>query len=272
MTYLGINTYALKIGGQRLLVDPVLTGDLVFFGQRWAFSGRRRADAPPTGIEPAEVPELFDAVVLSQGLEDHAHPGTLRQIPRGMRILASPRAAAVAQRLGFTNVTALAPGDSARLGDALQITAVPGSVVGPPWEDPENGYVFHDLRPGGLAIGAEPHGNFLGPAFGTSMRFLPKAPGVKIDALLAPLTSQSVAGYRLVNGAEEAITTLEALSPTPRFVLPLRNGEIESEGAIAGAMTESGSVPEFVDLLGRHPQLQAVRVLDIAQGEPVRIE
>jgi len=38
----------------------------------------------------AQVPGLFDAVVLTQGLADHAHAPTLRRIPRMMPIVANP--------------------------------------------------------------------------------------------------------------------------------------------------------------------------------------
>lgn len=273
LTYFGINSYSLEIGGQRLLVDPILKGDLVFLDQAWAFSGTRCPDAPLVSIEPRHVPELFDAIVLSQGLEDHAHPATLREIPRGVHIVASPRAAAVARRLGFVDVDTLAPGEALDLGASLRINALPGSVVGPPWDDPENGYVFQDLRPGGLSVGAEPHGNFLGPAVGTSLRMLPRAPDLRVDALLTPLRAQDLAGYRLVNGPLEAVRTLEALRPVPRIVLPLKNGDIQSEGLLASALREHGSPREFADLLRARPRLRdRVRVLDVVPGQPVRIE
>lgn len=273
-TYFGINTFSLEIGRKRLLVDPVLTGDLTFFGQSWAYAGARKADAQAATdalVSPRYVHERFDAVVLSQGLEDHTHLPTLRQIDRHMDIIASPSAAVVVQKLGFQRVTALAPWQSTELGGNLRITALPGSVVGPPWDKPENGYVFADTRPGGLTVGAEPHGNFLGPALGTSLRMLPRAPPLQIDALLVPMTSQLLGSYRLVNGAREAIDTLEALTPMPRFVLPLQNGEVDAIGAIVGAMSSEGSPAEFVKLLRGRPRLRGVRVLEVTPGRPVHI-
>lgn len=78
--------------------------------------------------------------------------------------------------------------------------------------------------------GTEPHGNFLGPAPGTS--FLSRSsPKQRLDAVILPLRSQEIAGYRLVNGVREAAETLEALEPVPRFLLPLRNAELETSGA-----------------------------------------
>lgn len=273
LTYFGVNSYGLEIGGRRLLVDPLLADELVFFGQRWAFVGGRKKETQEAAmLTPEKVEEEFDAVILSQGLEDHAHIPTLKRIGRRTPIIASPKAAEVAKSLGFVSVTTLEPGQSLQLGPHFRLTAIPGSVVGPPWEEPENGWVFTDLRPGGLALGAEPHGNFLGPALGTSFRLLPKAPPLRVDALLLPLRAQDIAGYRLVNGPEEAVKTLEALEPIPRFVLPLRNGEIDAKGVLASALQEKGSVEEFQVMVKGRPKLQGLRVLDVQPGQPVRLE
>lgn len=198
LTYFGINTFSLDIGGKRLLVDPLLVGDLVFFGQEWAFRGERSAaaKAAAASLEPEAVAQNFDAIVLTQGLDDHSHRPTLKRIKRQVPIIASPTAAVVVKGLGFETVTVLRPGESSNLGPHLRITAVPGSVVGPPWQDPENGYVFTDERPGGLSLGAEPHGNFLGPALGTSFKCLPKPPPLRVDALLLPFAAQRLSGDR----------------------------------------------------------------------------
>lgn len=273
LVYVGINTFTLDIAGQRLLVDPLLVGDLVFAGQAWAYSGSRREEAlaAAAAVDVKNVRSDFDAIVLSQGLPDHAHPQTLREIDRRMLILASPSAGPVCQRLGFENVRVLAPGASLVLGEFCRITAVPGSVVGPPWQDPENGWVFEDTRPGGLAVGTEPHGNFLGPLLGTSFKRVPRAPPVRVDALLIPLTRTAIAGYPLVNGVPEALDTLRRLRPTPRFVLPLKNSEIDSAGALAGALAEEGSVAELQDQLLTDPRLRDVRVLDTIPGQPTQI-
>ncbi|CAJ1358642.1 unnamed protein product, partial [Effrenium voratum] len=212
VTHFGINTLGVEMGGQRLLVDPLLVGSLVFWGQTWAFKGQRRFQGPlPT---PEEVFGSYDAIVLSQGLEDHSHLPTLERIDRRMPIIANAAAAQTAEGLGF-RPKVLRPGESLMLGQ-LRISALPGSVVGPPWQDPENGYVFEDTRPKGWSVGLEPHGNFRGPALGTSLRKLPKSPPHRLDALILPLTAQDISGYKLVNGADEAADTLEALDPVPR--------------------------------------------------------
>ncbi|CAJ1388501.1 unnamed protein product [Effrenium voratum] len=257
-----------EMGGQRLLVDPLLVGSLVFWGQTWAFKGQRRFQGPlPT---PEEVFGSYDAIVLSQGLEDHYHLPTLERIDRRMPIIANAAAAQTAEGLGF-RPKVLRPGESLMLGQ-LRISALPGSVVGPPWQDPENGYVFEDTRPKGWSVGLEPHGNFRGPALGTSLRKLPKSPPHRLDALILPLTAQEISGYKLVNGADEAADTLEALDPVPRFVLPLRNAEIEAKGVLAELLREDGSQQRFRQLQRERPKLANVQLLDLPPGEPVTLE
>lgn len=274
LTYFGVNSLSLDIGGKRLLIDPFLVDDLVFYGQTWAFRGSRRPNALAAAdkLQPEQVSERYDAIILTQGLDDHSHRPTLKRISRSMPIIASPSAAKVVKDLGFSNVTTVKPGSSCYFGADLQIFALPGSVVGPPWQDPENGYVFSDLRVGGMNVALEPHGNFLGPAIGTSFKALPKAPEIRIDALVVPLTAQRLGSYQLVNGAQEALETLQALDPTPRVVIPLRNGEIDSQGAIGGALSELGSVEEFRGLLKQNPKLHNVQIIDMMPGNPFVIE
>ncbi|CAK9106096.1 Uncharacterized protein At4g28440 [Durusdinium trenchii] len=252
VTHFGVNTLALEIAGQRLLMDPLLVGKLVFWGQSWAFRGSRRYEF----LTPEDVRESFDAIVITQSLDDHCHRPTLERIDRRMPIITNPSAAKTVQRLGYQPST-LRPGESLMLGH-LCISAIPGSVVGPPWQDPENGYVFTDTRRGGWSIGTEPHGNFFGPALGTSFKRLPSAPRQPLDALILPLRAQQISGYRLVNGVQEAADTLEALDPVPRFLLPLPNAEIDASGLLAEQLKEDGSVESFREQQRERPKLRQV--------------
>eukprot|EP00929_Paragymnodinium_shiwhaense_P089013 TRINITY_DN49282_c0_g1_i1.p1 TRINITY_DN49282_c0_g1~~TRINITY_DN49282_c0_g1_i1.p1 ORF type:complete len:330 (+),score=18.58 TRINITY_DN49282_c0_g1_i1:66-1055(+) len=274
LTYVGVNTFVLEAGGKRVLVDPLLVGDLVFAGQDWAYKARRRPASVKAAesIDPKRVAQDFDCVVLSQGLPDHAHPETLKVMDRTVHIIASPSAASVCKRLDFQRVTTLAPGESLHVGEAaLKITATVGSVVGPPWQAPENGWIFTDTQTG-FSLGTEPHGNFLGPRLGTSFRNLPASPPeARVDALLMPITKTDVAGYRLVNGVPEAIETLKTLDPVPRFIIPLKNTDIDATGSLAGALSEDGTLSELRAYLSRDPALQGVQLLDCQPGEPLSI-
>jgi hypothetical protein len=70
----------------------------------------------------------------SQGLDDHAHIPTLELLPKSLPVIASPTAAEVATKLGFTQVVSLAPGKTwiqgAPYRRAPTHPAVGGSVCG----------------------------------------------------------------------------------------------------------------------------------------------
>ena len=50
----------------------------------------------------------------------------------------SSQAAALCRSLGFTNVVEVKPGSSAMV-KGVEISAFKGSLVGPPWSEPQNG-------------------------------------------------------------------------------------------------------------------------------------
>ncbi len=192
--------------GARILVDPWLTGDLVFAGQTWLYRGMktnvRNIDVPAVGqavdllvISQARCPsspahDFHLAVppltaVLScpgpcagtsqslqtavhnmcttalersagrhkqayssatcaqplsrlgrvhnggvrQGLPDHAHEPTLRQLPKELPVVASPSAARIAADLGFKRVYELDHGQEMTAADGrLRIRATAGAT------------------------------------------------------------------------------------------------------------------------------------------------
>ena len=80
-TYFGANGWLLELGGLRVLVDPWLTGPLRFPPGAWFFEGQLPATQP--------VPEQLDLLLLTQGLDDHAHPETLQLLPRSLPVVGS---------------------------------------------------------------------------------------------------------------------------------------------------------------------------------------
>lgn len=147
LTWLDNNTWFVEMGGQRILSDPWLVGPLVFGGAEWLF----RAEHNQTYA----IPERIDAILLSQGLEDHAHPETLKTLDRSIPVIASPNAAKVVQKLGYGSVTELPHGETYVLGNRLEIKALPGSPIGPMLI--ENAYVLRD-RETETSLYYEPHG------------------------------------------------------------------------------------------------------------------
>ncbi|MFM7716189.1 MAG: MBL fold metallo-hydrolase, partial [Microcystis sp.] len=74
LTWLDSNSWLIEIGGKRLLLDPWLVGSLTFGNLTWLFEGKKTANHA--------IPEHIDLILLSQGLEDHAHPPTLQVLDR----------------------------------------------------------------------------------------------------------------------------------------------------------------------------------------------
>jgi len=193
--------------GARILVDPWLTGDLVFAGQTWLYRGMktnvRNIDVPAVGqavdllvisqVRRPSLPALHNfhlavpplTAVLScpgpcagtsqslqtavhnmcttalersagrhkqaygsttcaqplsrlgrvhnggvrQGLPDHAHEPTLRQLPKELPVVASPSAARIAADLGFKRVYELDHGQEMTAADGrLRIRATAGAA------------------------------------------------------------------------------------------------------------------------------------------------
>ena len=99
LTWFDSNSWLLEIGGKRILIDPWLVGSLIFSNLDWLFKGSRSQNRP--------IPDNIDLILLSQGLEDHAHPPTLQVLDHSIKVVASPNAAKVIQQLGYTQVTVL---------------------------------------------------------------------------------------------------------------------------------------------------------------------
>lgn len=82
LTWYDSNSWLIEMGGQRILLDPWLVGDLTFGNTPWLFRGFRS--------QPLAIPENIDLILLSQGLEDHAHPPTLKELDKSWPVLGSP--------------------------------------------------------------------------------------------------------------------------------------------------------------------------------------
>jgi L-ascorbate metabolism protein UlaG (beta-lactamase superfamily) len=109
IAYVGHATVLVELGGARLLTDPVLRGRV---------GPLRRHGALPA----PDSTQGLDAVLISHLHHDHADLPSLRRIGRDVPVLASPGAGKFLGRHGFTAVTELAPGDSARAGE-VTVTA-----------------------------------------------------------------------------------------------------------------------------------------------------
>ncbi|MGC9505103.1 MBL fold metallo-hydrolase [Baaleninema sp.] len=248
LTYLDSNSWSIEMGGVHVLLDPWLVGPLVFGNLPWLFKGTRR--------KSKAIPPQIDAILLSQGLEDHAHPPTLEQLDRSLPVVGSSGAAKVAEKLGYSDVTALSHRQIYTVGDRLQIQAVPGSPIGP--TTVENGYLLTDLKTR-TRLYYEPHGYH--------------------DEMLKDIGSVEVVVTPLVNlvlpivgpfikGQESALEVVKWLQP--RYILPTAaGGDVDFEGLLVSALRAVGSLDSFRALLEQN-NLDS-EVIDPTPGVPVEL-
>lgn len=248
LTWLDSNSWLLEIGGKRILIDPWLVGSLIFSNLDWLFKGLRSQNRP--------IPDNIDLILLSQGLEDHAHPQTLKLLDRSIKVVASPNAAKVVQQLGYSQVTTLAHGETFTLNNQVEIKAFPGSPVGLTLV--ENSYLLKELE-SSLTVYYEPHGYH-------SPKVKQAAP---VDVVITPfvdLTLPLLGSF--IKGGNSALEVVKWLQP--QVILPTAaGGDVVFEGLITKLLQSKGSAEEFRSLLEKNNL--STRVLEPKPGDRLEV-
>ncbi|MBW4563035.1 MAG: MBL fold metallo-hydrolase [Mojavia pulchra JT2-VF2] len=231
LTWLDSNSWLIEIGSKRILLDPWLVGSLTFGNLDWLFKGSRPQERP--------IPEKIDLILLSQGLEDHAHPPTLQKLDHQISVVASPNAAKVVQGLGYTSVTVMAHGETFTLDHQVEIKAIPGSLVGP--NAVENGYLLKELQ-SGLTIYYEPHGTH-------SSQLKQFAP---VDVVITPLIDVVIPLVGpIIKGTNSALEVAKWLQPQI-MLSTAAGGDVIFEGLLNKFLKAVGSIEEFRSLLTKN--------------------
>ena len=232
LTYLDSNSWLIEIDGQRILLDPWLVGELTFSNAAWLFRGKKN--------NPQPIPENIDLILLSQGLEDHAHPN----------------AAKVAQEFGYTTVNALDHHESFMLGDKVEIRAVPGSPIGPTLT--ENGYIVRGLE-SQKSIYYEPHGYH-----DDSLKDV--AP---IDVIITPIINLKLPLLgAVIKGQKTALQVCQWLKPQV-ILSTAAGGDIDFTGMLISILKADGTVEEFSQLLQQNNL--ATKAIDPQSGETIEL-
>jgi len=142
VTYYGSSGWFINFDGFNILIDPWLTGDLVFSPGPWLIKGELTKDIP--------VPDRIDLLLLTQGLPDHAHPPSLELLNRSVSVICSPSAFKVIDRLGFWRKQQLVPGEVTNFA-SIYVEATEGARV----PTIENGYIVSNEN---CSFYIEPHG------------------------------------------------------------------------------------------------------------------
>lgn len=257
-TSLDGNSFVLTAGpaadpAVRLFIDPWLVGELKFLPAVPNFytATKARIDEDTSIAQYGRI----DGIVLTQALPDHLHTPTLKRLDKAIPVLAPGSAAGPLSDLGFTDVTIVRPGETVTFCGVV-IEATTGSLVGPPWQDPENGYVF-DFGGGTSAarVYYEPHGNH-----GDDV--LRRVAEIGVDVLVTPVKTVAFKGigYKLVNG-DDALPAVSAVGVSK--VVVLENTNTKGVGVLNAAIGVKGTIDGFKAGLE-----EGVQVIVPEVGEP----
>lgn len=257
LTYLEGNSWLWNVGGANILVDPILVGNLDF-GIPWLYDAAKKFLKK---FQLSDLPEI-DCILITQSLDDHCHLKTLKPFSQkfpNVRVIATPNAKSLLDPL-FRNVTYIEPGESSDIetnsGAKVRVKATAGPVLGPPWQRPENGYLVTSPL-GQLSLYYEPHCVY-------NQNFIEKE---KADIVITPVIKQLLPYFTLVSGQEDAVKLAKLLQA--KFIVPMRNGDLDSKGLLASIVRSEGTLESFKELLSK--EIPDANVVEPTPGVPVEI-
>ena len=207
-----------------------------------------------------------DIVMISQSYDDHAHTPTLKKLAimrPEMPYLCPPSAKALLMECGIKEnmISTLLPGQKHEVskdGTVVEILATNGALLGPPWQQKENGYIMRSITtPVSFpSVYYEPHCMYdeeelrrIGP----------------IDYVIAPVVAQKLPGYVLVDGGKKALDLATLLKA--KYFIPMMNGGLKQEGVLSAIVKKEGSVADFVQMA--KSALPNMQILDGAPGNEI---
>ncbi|CAM9785584.1 unnamed protein product, partial [Ectocarpus fasciculatus] len=203
LTYLELNSWMWEVNGINILVDPVF-GTLDFGVPLLVQANKQVLSDGERAMR--EVAAVTDFLVISQGFDDHCHPATIKTLSGllkpSVRLVAPPSAQAVLEEhFPASRITYILPGQSTVLsagGRAVEIKATSGAVLGPPWQQAENGVIVRPVAADGDDK-ADPEG---GSLYFEPHLFFDESELSKLhaDVVITPVVQQKVGPFPLVCG------------------------------------------------------------------------
>ncbi|XP_010695845.2 uncharacterized protein LOC104908429 [Beta vulgaris subsp. vulgaris] len=257
LTYLEGNSWLWEVGGLKLLVDPILVGNLDF-GIPWLYDAAKKF---LKNFQLTDIPDV-DCLLITQSLDDHCHMKTLKPLSEkfpNLRVVATPNAQANLDPL-FSKVTYLEPGQNTevegRNGSKVGIRATAGPILGPPWQRPENGYIVSSSECQSTLY-YEPHCVYNEGSLKEE----------QADIVITPVIKQLLPNFTLVSGQDDAVKLAKLLCA--KFVVSMNNGDLESKGLLASIIQRVGTIESFKELLSK--ELPNAKVLEPIPGVALEI-
>jgi L-ascorbate metabolism protein UlaG (beta-lactamase superfamily) len=160
-----------------------------------------------------------------------------------------------------SQITTITPGGTYRFskgGNALEVQATTGALLGPPWGKKENGYIISptpDSAEQFSSIYYEPH----------CMYNKKELSQYKADIVITPVVAQKLPLFTLVAGGKKAVNLAKILGA--KYIVPMRNGGLEQRGALTRLVRARGSEDKFLKLAKE--KLGSVEILRAPAGELV---
>ncbi len=227
-TYFGSNGWLIELQRINVLVDPWLKGELRLTPFDWIIKGQL--------IKDWDIPPKLDLLLLTQAVADHAHPPTLKALPKNLPVIASEKAAALVKDMGFENVSSIQPGEEISILD-LKIRATKGAAV----PNIENGYILNSLN-GSCYI--EPHG-YLDKSIGKELLDVIITPLIDIKL---PLTGSFIKGKTVLPDLIDNFRPLTVLASTT-------GGDAKFTGLLTKFFQTNGSIEETYNSLPKEVSL-----------------
>jgi len=170
----GRGSFLLEMGGQKLLINPNLI------------------EKEDSEFVPGYIHRQVDYVVITSANDELLHRPTFSRMNLAKtNVVASFKAGEELNEMYIRNLAVLASGPDGQVviegenGTApIAISVVPGSQQGPPWEEPEVGFVFVNTKTG-VAVAYEAFGMFLGQGASSNREGIPEL-AYQVDYLVTP--------------------------------------------------------------------------------------
>jgi L-ascorbate metabolism protein UlaG (beta-lactamase superfamily) len=216
--------------------------------------------------ELANIIDDINYIIITQGLDDHAHTPTLKKISKlkpNMQYVCPPSAVQIFEKCGISQekLIQITPGQQITIknkkNDAVEIRATTGAKVGPPWQANENGYL---LRPKPKQSTSSKYSLYIEPHCMYENEELEKYTS---DIVISPIKSQKIFTYTLVDGGNKAASLCDTLDA--KFLVPMANGDLVQTGLLSNIINAKGTVEDMQQI--RNNRKKSWEIVKVQPGK-----